>query len=117
MEFVSVYVTCPDEATAERIARDLLARRLVACANILPGVRSLYRWEGAIQDDREVAMFMKTRRALVPALEQAVRALHPYKVPCVVALALVGGGADYLEWVGKETSGLSDGASAGPSRT
>lgn len=104
MDFVSVYVTCPDEATAERIARDLLEQRLVACANLVPGVRSLYRWEGRIHDEREVAMLMKTRRALVPRIEAAVRVMHPYGTPCVVAFDLAGGDKRYLDWVAKETT-------------
>ena len=104
MDFVSVYVTCPDEAVAERIARDLLEQRLVACANILPGARSLYRWQGRIEDAREIAMFMKTRRAHIPRIEAAVRVLHPYETPCIVAFDLAGGHTPYLDWVAKETA-------------
>lgn len=109
MDFVSVYVTCPNEDVAERIARDLLDQRLVACANILPTVRSLYRWEGRIEDAREVAMFMKTRRAHVPRIEAAVRVLHPYKTPCIVAFDLAGGHGAYLEWVANETAPAAPG--------
>lgn len=105
MDFVSVYVTCPDEDTAARIGRDLVGRKLAACANILPGMRSLYRWEGAVQDEREVAMFLKTRRALVPDVERAVKALHPYEVPCIVAFELVAGNTEYLAWIDQETRG------------
>lgn len=115
MEFVSVYVTCPDEATAERVARELLERRLVACANILGGVRSLYRWEGRIQDDREVAMFLKTRRELLRDVEAAVRATHPYDTPCVVAFDLLGGSKAYFDWVAQETCASPAGSSAGAS--
>lgn len=100
---VSVYVTCPDPETAKRIARALLDQRLVACANLLPST-SLYRWEGAVHEDAEVAMFLKTRRALLPEIEAVVRALHPHKVPCVVAFDLVGGHAPYFAWVDSETS-------------
>lgn len=109
MDFVSVYVTCPDEATAERIARDLLDQRLVACANLVPAVRSLYRWEGRIEDEREVAMFMKTRRAHLPRIEAAVRVLHPHETPCIVAIELAGGHGAYLDWVAKETGARSPG--------
>lgn len=97
-----MYVTCPDDATARRIARDLVERRLAACANILP-VRSVYRWEGKLQEDAEVAMFLKTKRALVPEVVRAVEAAHPYDTPCVVAFDLVGGAARYLGWVDEET--------------
>lgn len=99
----SVYVTCPDEATARAIARDLLDKRLVACANILP-IRSMYRWEGAIEEADEVAMFLKTRRALVDEVARAVAALHPYDVPCAVAFELgEGGHAPYHAWIDAET--------------
>jgi periplasmic divalent cation tolerance protein len=102
VEHASVFVTAPDEATAERIARELLARRLIACANILPG-RSLYRWEGRIEEAAEVAMLLKTRRSLVPAVVQAVEELHPYEVPCAVAFPLSEGSAAYLAWIDAET--------------
>lgn len=97
-----MYVTTPDEATAERIARALLDQRLVACANLLP-IRSLYRWEGRIEDARETAMFLKTRRALVPRVVEAVRALHPYDVPCAVGFDLGDGEPAYYAWVDEET--------------
>lgn len=102
MEHASVYVTCPDEATARRIARELLERRLVACANLFP-IRSLYRWEGAIEEASEVAMFLKTTRGRVDEVAKAVAALHPYEVPCAVAFQLGGGHGPYYEWVDSET--------------
>lgn len=98
----SVYVTAPDEPTAERIARALLERRLVACANLLP-TRSLYRWEGRIEEAREVAMFLKTKRSLVPDVVKAVEELHPYEVPCAVGFELGEGSAGYYGWVDAET--------------
>ena len=101
-EHASVYVTCPDEETARRIARELLERRLVACANLLP-VASLYRWNGAIEEAREVAMFLKTTKARVPEVARAVAELHPYEVPCAVAFELDGGHAPYYAWVDAET--------------
>lgn len=105
MDLVSVYVTCPDEASAERIARGLLDLRLIACANIIPGARSLYWWEGRVQDEREVVMFMKTRRALVHDVLREARALHPYDVPCIVALEISAGDKDHLSYVGEVTKG------------
>jgi periplasmic divalent cation tolerance protein len=98
-----VYVTSPDEATARRIARELLERRLVACANIFP-VGSMYRWEGRIEEARETAMLLKTRVALVPEVVAAVRELHPYEVPCAVGFLLGEGMPEYYEWVDAETS-------------
>lgn len=101
----SVYVTCPDRETARRIARELLERRLVACANLLP-VESVYRWEGAIEEAQEVAMFLKTTRALVDDVARAVKELHPYDVPCAVAFELGAGHAPYYAWVDAETRGV-----------
>lgn len=98
----SVYVTCPDEETARRIARELLSRRLVACANLLP-VTSLYRWEGAVEEGREVAMFLKTRAERVEEVAKAVAQLHPYEVPCAVAFQLGEGHPAYYAWVDAQT--------------
>jgi periplasmic divalent cation tolerance protein len=103
MDLASVYVTCPDRASARRIARALLESRLVACANIAP-IESLYRWEGRIEEAAEVAMFLKTREALVPEVVAAVEELHPHDVPCIVAFALGGGSAAYDGWVEAETT-------------
>lgn len=103
MDLVSVYVTAPDVETAKRLARELLDQRLVACANLWP-IASLYRWEGAVHDDEEVALLLKTRASLVPDVERAIRAAHPYDVPCVVAWPIVGGSTPYLDWVAGETA-------------
>ena len=101
--FRSVYMTFPDTASAERIGRALVDDRLVACVNVLPATLSLYRWRGEIERDSEVVAFAKTRAELVPAVTQRVRELHPYEVPCVVALAIDGGDGAYLRWIGDET--------------
>lgn len=101
----SLYMTFPDMDSAARVGRALLDARLVACVNVLPGARSLYRWEGAVQDDAEVVAFAKTRAELVDAAADKVRALHPYDTPCVVALQIGGGDAGYLGWIGAETGG------------
>jgi len=103
MELASVYVTCPDRDTARVIARELLDRRLVACANLVP-IESLYHWEGRVEEASEVAMFLKTRRERVPDVVRAVEALHPYEVPCVVAFELGEGASAYLRWVEEETA-------------
>lgn len=103
MQHASVYVTCPDEATAKGIARALLEKRLVACANILP-VQSLYRWEGRIEEAREVAMFLKTRKRNVADVVRLVEEMHPYTVPCVVGFELGEGAKEYYAWVDAETS-------------
>ena len=98
-----VLCTVPSETVAEQIARAVLEEQLVACVNILPGVRSLYRWEGRIEDAQEFLLIMKTARASYPALEARVRALHPYEVCEVVALDAAAVSAPYLDWVLRET--------------
>lgn len=94
-----VLVTAPDEEKAAALARTLVEERLIACANLVPKVRSIYRWQGAVHDEAEVLLVMKTRAERFPALAARVKALHPYTVPEVLQLP-VGAGADaYLRWV------------------
>ena len=95
-------VASADEAVA--LIRALLDRRLIACGNILPGVRSLYRWEGKVADEREVIVLLKTRASRIEALEMAFGELHPYKVPELLALPVSAGLHKYLEWIDDETS-------------
>ena len=95
-------VTTVEEAV--RLVQTLLERRLIACGNILPGVRSLYRWEGKVADEREVIVLMKTKVARLEALELAFGELHPYKVPELLALPVSAGLHKYLEWIDDETS-------------
>ena len=99
-----VLVTAPDAATAEALARRLVEERLAACANLVPAVRSIYRWEGEVQDDAEFLLILKTREARVTALAARVQALHPYDLPEVIALTASGGSAAYLDWVIAESS-------------
>ena len=98
-----LYVTTADEAEAETIARALVSERLVACANILGAMRSFYWWQDAVQDDREVALVLKTRRAKTDAVIARVRELHSYDCPCVVALDIAAGNPPFLEWIVSET--------------
>lgn len=98
-----VLVTAPDAKTAVRLARALVADRLVACANVVPGLRSIYRWKGRVRDDSEVLLVLKGRRAAFPALCARIRALHPYSIPEVLALSVSGGSGAYLRWLRKET--------------
>jgi periplasmic divalent cation tolerance protein len=105
-EHVSIYVMSPDLDTAKRIARALLDQRLVACANLFP-TTSIYRWDGAIQEEPEVAMLLKTRRVLFGQVEAVVRALHPHKIPCIVAIDMPVGHLPYLAWVDEETRHLA----------
>lgn len=100
---VVVFVTAPDGSVASALARRLLEERLVACVNIVPGVRSLYWWESEVQESDEVLMLLKARREDVGAIAERVGGLHPYEVPEVVATDVVGGLAAYLDWVRTET--------------
>ena len=100
---ISVYIVTADMAEADRIAEALVAERLAACVNILGTVRSVYRWQGAVERADEVAMIAKTTEALFDALSVRVRALHSYDTPAIVAWPIVAGDTAYLEWIGAET--------------
>jgi periplasmic divalent cation tolerance protein len=100
---VVTLVTCKDPAQARRIARALVGERLAACVNIVPGVRSLYAWNGKIEESREVLLVIKSRSALSTRLAARVRALHSYTVPEVVTLRISGGDPAYLRWVREST--------------
>jgi periplasmic divalent cation tolerance protein len=99
-----VLVTAPDEETAVGLARTLVEERLIACGNVVPGVRSIYRWEGAVQEDAEVLLILKTAESRVNLLATRVRALHPYDLPEVIVLTVSGGAEAYLDWVIAESS-------------
>lgn len=94
-----VFCTCPDQAVAERLARLLVDERLVACANLLPGLRSIYRWQGAVQEDAEILLLLKTTAARMPELTERIARAHPYEVPEVIAMPIVAGLDRYLQWV------------------
>lgn len=103
--YCAVFVTAASRREARRIARSLLERRLVACANIIAGIESHYWWEGKIDHAREWLLVMKTRRSRFRAVERAVKQLHSYQVPEIIALPLVAGQADYLRWMDASLSG------------
>ena len=94
-----VFVTAPDEVEAERLARELVKRRLAACVNRVPGVISTYHWQGEVNEDSEVLLIIKTTSARLQELEATVHELHPYEVPEFVALAPGHVAAPYLEWL------------------
>lgn len=102
-DVVVVLVTAPDLNCATRVARGLLESRLVACANLVPRVRSLFWWEGSVQESDEVLMVLKARRSLVEKISRKVGELHPYEVPEVIALEVTTGLEAYLAWVKDET--------------
>ncbi|MFT3922804.1 MAG: divalent-cation tolerance protein CutA [Myxococcales bacterium] len=98
-----VLSTVPNEQIGERIARALLEENLVACVNMVPGIRSLYRWQGSIQDDQEYLLVIKTRSDRYEKVEQRLRELHPYEVCEVLAFDVAAGSKSYLDWVLAET--------------
>ena len=97
--------TVPDAEVGRRLARSLLQERLIACANLVPGVTSLYRWEGEVQEEDETLVVMKTRSELVPRLIARIPELHPYELPEVLALRVDDGLPAYRRWVLDETGG------------
>lgn len=101
---LSITTNCPDHETASEIADALLARRLVACANIHPAIDSRYHWQGTIERAQEIPLVVKTRDALGDAVEQAIRELHPYDVPPILREQFQAN-ADYEAWVESETAG------------
>ena len=98
-----VLVTAPTADVGERLVRALVDERLIACGNIVPGVVSVYRWQGAVERDAEVLLVLKTTEAAVPKLLERVPELHPYDVPEVLVLAVEKGFESYLAWVNAET--------------
>src|SRR5512138_2638605 len=98
-----VLVTTPTPERAAEIARAVVEERLAACGNVVPGLRSIYRWEGKVQDEPEALLVLKTTRARFEALRDRVLALHPYQVPEVVALGVEAGSEKYLAWIAAET--------------
>jgi periplasmic divalent cation tolerance protein len=102
-DFVVVFVTAPSPEIAANLAKTLVTEKLAACVNIVPGLRSIYAWEGKVCDEQEVLCVLKTRRALFTAVRERVTALHPYQVPEIIALPLVEGSAPYLAWLHDET--------------
>ena len=97
------YSTCPDAATAQRIADALVGERLAACVSVLPGVRSTYRWQGAIERSDEVLLLIKTAADGLPALQARLVAMHPYELPELLAVE-AGGLPAYLDWIARETA-------------
>lgn len=94
-----VFCTCPDEASAAQLSETLVQQRLAACVNSIPGLRSTYLWDGAVQTDQEHLLMIKTSRRRYPALETAIRNTHPYELPEILAVEAALGLPDYLQWV------------------
>ncbi len=105
MEHVVVFITAPDENTAADIARVLVGNGLAACVNIVRNIRSIYKWQGKMEDESEVLMIVKTSRDKFSALEAKVRKMHPYDVPEIVSVPITQGSDPYIEWLSNAVSG------------
>ena len=103
-ETLLVITTLPNREAALTLAQTIVARRLAACVNILGGCTSVYRWKGAVEEESEVPVLVKTRAARYDELEAAIRELHPYELPEIIAVPAVRGLPEYLEWVAEETA-------------
>lgn len=101
---IVVLITVPSPEEGEKIAKALVEKRLAACVNMVPGLRSIYRWEGRVCDDRELLLIVKTPGDLFSKLETEVKSLHSYRVPEIIALPLVNGSKDYLDWIDENTA-------------
>lgn len=98
-----VFVTVSSEEEGMKIARALVAKKLAACVNLVPGVRSVFRWKGEVKDEKELLLVVKTREPKLAHLVQAVKELHSYTVPETIALPILGGSEAYLGWLREET--------------
>lgn len=104
MNEIIVFMTTSSEDEAARIARALVEARLAGCVNIIKDIRSIYSWEGKLEDEKEVLMIAKTRKTLFKSIEKKVKTLSSYTVPEVIALPIVEGSADYLKWLKDATA-------------
>lgn len=98
-----VLVTCPDRASAITIASALVEEKIAACANLVDGVTSIYRWKGEIQQDAEVLLLIKTRAGRFSDVEKRVQDLHPYEVPEIICCDITAGNLPYLNWIDEST--------------
>jgi periplasmic divalent cation tolerance protein len=102
-EILLLITTLPDQASAERIARILVDERFAACASVLSQCTSIYRWQGTVETAAEVPLLIKTTQKAYAGLEQRVRECHPYELPEILAIPVVDGLPDYLQWLARET--------------
>jgi uncharacterized protein involved in tolerance to divalent cations/8-oxo-dGTP pyrophosphatase MutT (NUDIX family) len=112
-DFIIVFVTVGSASEGDRLGQALVEERLAACVNRLPGVHSIYRWEGKVEQSAEELLIIKTRKTVFRALEKRVRELHSYAVPEIIALPIVTGSEPYLKWLSEATLGEPADAVAG----
>jgi periplasmic divalent cation tolerance protein len=102
MEYRSVYITAKDEPEARQIGEAMVREKLAACVNYFP-IRSIYRWQGKVEESGEIALIAKTRADLVDRLIQRVKESHSYEVPCIVSWVIEKGNPDFLNWIKEST--------------
>jgi periplasmic divalent cation tolerance protein len=102
-DYTVVFVTCASEKEGEKIGQALLQEKLAACVNIVPGLKSVFRWKGKISTEEEVLLLIKTQDTLFEKLKKRIIELHSYEVPEIIALGILAGNEKYLDWIGKET--------------
>ncbi len=105
---IVVLSTCANEADASRVGRALVEARLAACVSIVPKLRSFYHWQGALETSEEVLLLIKTSRELFPQLKLELEKIHPYELPEMLALPVVEGAENYLNWIDSSLRGVSE---------
>lgn len=100
------YITCPNPDWAKKLGTEAVESGLAACANILPEIKSIYRWDGKLQNDSESLLILKTSSKAYESLAEYIKAQHPYENPCLIALKTDKGLPDYLQWIETQSKGL-----------
>jgi periplasmic divalent cation tolerance protein len=108
MQFVLFYITCPSTEVAHTLAHGSVQARLAACANIMPGMTSIYEWNGALHTDQETVLILKTRTDLIDSLTKWITSNHPYTVPCILQIPVLSGNEPYLNWMVAQTGDQND---------
>ncbi|MCK4951617.1 MAG: divalent-cation tolerance protein CutA [Gammaproteobacteria bacterium] len=98
-----IFCTCPDQSTAEKLAHHLIDESLAACVNILPGITSVYQWEGKRETGTELLLLIKTREEMYAALEKRITELHPYELPEIISVSIKNGLPGYMDWITQNT--------------
>lgn len=99
-----IYVTCESTGEAQKVGKVLLEKKLVACVNLLEGMRSMYWWKGKVETGQEVVLIAKTKSSLVDEVTATIKQEHGYEVPCVVSVEITGGNPEFLAWIHEETA-------------
>ena len=103
MSASTIYVTASTSEEARKIAHTIVSHGLAACANILGNISSIYQWKGEVREEPEIALIIKTRRELIPAVVEQIKELHSYDCPCITAVNIADGNVDYINWIQQNT--------------